>query len=190
MRPAMTRTAVLLLTFTLAGCGKPATTQQDLDSLDRELANTAPAGDPAKNSSLADRIRVDPASLRRAPAAAAGRRPAQADCVAKVAYSAIWASKLPAAVPLYPDARMVEAAGTDRDDCALRVVNFTSTAPVTRVIDWYAARVTKFGYSAERKLDGAQHILAGTRGDAAYILYIRPRAGGGSDIDLVANAGI
>lgn len=241
----MTRLAAAVLLLAVAGCGKPATTQQELDSLDKELTagNAAPTGDPAVNASLADQImvdpaltqssnanairppnrpdphsvppvdiakmpdRVDPAGLRRAPAASAdcpecraadgaltlgalaGRQRGQAGCAAKVSYSAGWANRLPAALPLYPDARVVEAAGADRDGCGLRVVNFASTAPVSRVIDWYYTRARRSGYSAEHKRDGARHVLAGTRGDAAYILYVSPRAGGGSDVDLVANTG-
>jgi hypothetical protein len=48
------------------------------------------------------------------------------------------------------------------------------------------------GYSAEHQLDGAQHILGGTRGrdDGAYVLFLTPRKDGGTDVDLVANNGV
>ena len=32
-------------------------------------------------------------------------------------------------------------------------------------------------------------MLGGTRGADAFMLYVTPRAGGGSDVDLVSNAG-
>lgn len=149
---------------------------------------------------------VDPKSLKAAPAPtgdcpecrtatgavtlgalAERQKGARAHCVQAVRYSAVWATRLPAAVPLYPDARVTEAAGTDAAGCALRVVSFATTAPVSRVIDWYYTRTTGAGYSAEHKADGARHVLGGTKGDAAYIIYAEPRGGGGTSVDLIAN---
>lgn len=150
---------------------------------------------------------VDPATLKRAPAArvdcpecraAKGaltlgalaerqRSPRAADCAARVRYSAIWSVRLPAGLPLYPDARVAEAAGTDAAGCRLRIVSFASSAPPSRVIDWYYGRVTAAGYSGEHKTDGAMEVLGGTHGDDAYLLYVTKRAGG-SDVDLVVNA--
>lgn len=153
---------------------------------------------------------TNPATLRHAPAARdcpdcatrrgaltpatlAARQPApslgRADCAARIGYSAGWANRLPAALPLYPDARVAEAAGSNGGGCSLRVVSFASGAAVDRVIDFYYTRATAAGYSAEHRADGAEHLLAGTRGDAAYAVYVSPRAGGGTSVDLVANAG-
>lgn len=106
-----------------------------------------------------------------------------ADCASRVTYSAGWANRLPDGVPLYPDARVQEAAGNDA--CGLRVVSFASAAPVGRILDWYNTRVTQAGYSAEHQAAGEQHVLGGTRGAAAYVVYVTPRIGGGSDVDLV-----
>ena len=150
--------------------------------------------------------RVDAAMLRRVPApssdcpecraattaltlgALAETRPQSANCAADISYSAIWSTRLPADLPLYPDARVIEAAGNDRNGCALRVVNFATTAAVGKVLDWYYTRAATAGYSAGHKTDGAQHVLAGVRGAAAYTLYVSPRSGGGADVDLVVNA--
>lgn len=147
--------------------------------------------------------RTDPAASRRAPApggdcpecraakaaltleALAGGQSESASCAADVGYSATWSTRLPADLPLYPDARVVEAAGNDRNGCALRVVNFATTAAVGKVIDWYYTRAVAAGYTAGHKTDGAQHVLAGVRGGAAYTLYVSPRNGGGADVDLV-----
>jgi len=108
---------------------------------------------------------------------------ATAPCATRVTYSAGWANRLPAAVPLYPDARVREAAGNDA--CGLRVVSFASSAPVGRILDWYHARVTRAGYSADHQASGAQHVLGGTRGDAAYVVYVAADPAGGSQIDLI-----
>lgn len=241
----MTRARIsLLAALGLAACGEPSSTERDLESLDRELAEApSNARDPALTAALADQIlvdpaltqgsnadairppnrpdpgatppaliaaipdRVDPATLRRAPApsgdcpdcraatgaltlgALAGTRPRTASCAANVEYSAAWANRLPADLPLYPDARVIEAAGANSGGCALRVVNFATAAPTAKVIDWYHTRARAARYSAEHRMEGPQHVLAGVRGDAAYIVYASPRVGGGTDVDLVVNAG-
>jgi len=156
---------------------------------------------------------VDPAQLRHAPAAdgKAGcpdcraskgamtlgalaqrqRNRRTADCAANVQYSTSWATRLSPDVPLYPDARVTEAAGAASNGCALRIVSFSSAAQVQTVIDWYYTRVTKAGYTAEHQIDGAQHVLGGTRNrdGGAYVLYVTRREDGGSDVDLVSNGG-
>jgi hypothetical protein len=113
------------------------------------------------------------------------------DCVRKVQYSMAWAAKLPAAIPLYPDARVLEAAGNDAAGCGLRVVSFASAAPKQQLIDWYYTQAVRSGYSAEHQASGAEHILAGTRArdDGAYAIFFNDRPGGGTDVDLVANRG-
>lgn len=112
-------------------------------------------------------------------------------CSANVQYSTSWANRLPADLPLYPDARVTEAAGSSTGGCALRIVSFASASPLQTVIDWYYTRATQAGYSAEHRTDGDQHVLGGTRDrdGGAYVLYVSPRPDGGSDVDLVANNG-
>lgn len=114
-----------------------------------------------------------------------------ADCAGKLQYSTAWAQRLPGDLPLYPDARVDEAAGASTNGCALRVVSFSTGAPVQSVVDWYYGRVTSAGYSAEHQADGAQHVLGGTRGrdGGAYVIYLRKRADGRTDVDIVSNSG-
>lgn len=231
--------APLLALLLLAACAKQPASQQDLDSLDKELTQGGAGNqrDPALTAALHDQIMVDPAltqsantnvvrppnrpdplsapvdtaarpdgvgsaDLKPTPAARgdcpecrkadgaltlgelARRQSGQtAACAGAVSYSAGWATRLPTDVPLYPDARVREAAGNDA--CGLRVVSFTSGAPVGRILDWYNARVTRAGYSAEHQAAGARHVLGGTRGDAAYVVYVTAAASGGSDVDLL-----
>lgn len=110
-------------------------------------------------------------------------------CAANVSYSTRWATALPSAVPLYPDARVVEAAGNSNGGCQLRVVSFATSAPVQTVLDWYYTRVSGAGYSAEHQADGNQHVLAGTKGEGAYAIFVAKRDDGGADVDLVVNNG-
>lgn len=113
-------------------------------------------------------------------------------CAANLNYSTQWATRLPADLPLYPQARVTEAAGTDGGACKLRVVSFSSPKPMQHMLDWYYTKAVRGGYSAEHQSDGAQHILGGTRArdDAAYVVFMTARQDGGTDIDLVANNGV
>jgi hypothetical protein len=112
-------------------------------------------------------------------------------CASSMRYSARWAERLPADLPLYPDARVSEAAGSQDGGCAIRAVSFKSSASLQTVLDWYYTQATKAGYSAEHQADGPQHVLGGTRGrdGGAFALFLTSRNGGGTDVDLVANNG-
>ncbi|RDE06187.1 hypothetical protein [Sphingomonas aracearum] len=110
-------------------------------------------------------------------------------CSASLRYSASYADRLPAALPLYPDARVSEAAGNDANGCAFRAVSFVSSASVQDMLNWYHARARAGGYAAGHQADGSEHVLAGTRDGAAFTLFVTARPGGGSAVDLLANAG-
>lgn len=149
---------------------------------------------------------VDPASLRHAPPPAAGcpqcrakagsytlgaltaAQPGARGCVT-VGYSAGWANRLSADLPLYPDARVIEAAGNAAGPCRLRAVSFASGARASKLIDWYFTRAGAAGYRPEHRADGAMEVVGGTRGADAFVVYVTPRPGGGSDVDLVTNTG-
>ncbi|MGY2734993.1 hypothetical protein ACVWYO_002667 [Sphingomonas sp. UYP23] len=112
-------------------------------------------------------------------------------CAGAMRYSASWADRVPADVPLYPAARVVEAAGAETGTCHLRAISFATNASLKTVIDWYYTRVTNAGFSAEHQSDGAEHTLGGTRqrDGGAYVLYLTSRRDGGTDVDMVANNG-
>ncbi|MEN3748879.1 hypothetical protein TPR58_17015 [Sphingomonas sp. HF-S3] len=113
-------------------------------------------------------------------------------CASAIRYGAGWAQRLPADLPLFPQARVTEAAGTEGGQCALRVVSFSASQPMQVMLDWYYTRATRAGYSSEHQVDGDEHILGGTRDrdGGAYVLYMTSREDGGTDIDLVANNGV
>ncbi|MCD2324069.1 hypothetical protein LQ953_08605 [Sphingomonas sp. IC-56] len=113
-------------------------------------------------------------------------------CASALNYSARWATRLPADLPLFPQARVIEAAGNQGGKCALRVVTFSTAQPMELLLDWYYTKAKRGGYSAEHQVDGKQHILGGTRArdDAAYVLFMTSRNDGGTDIDMVASNGI
>lgn len=111
-------------------------------------------------------------------------------CAANIDYSAGWANRLPRGLPLYPDARVTEAAGADGQGCALRVVSFSTAAPMQRLLDWYYTKASDAGYTAEHHADGAEHVLAGNRrGGGTFMATMHARQDGGTDIDLMADGG-
>jgi hypothetical protein len=114
-----------------------------------------------------------------------------AGCAHGLQYSTSWVQRLPSDIPLYPDARVDEAAGTAGSGCSLRVVSFSTASSVQSVLDWYYGRVTAAGYSAEHQADDGQHVLGGTRDKdgAAYVIYFEKRGDGRTEVDLVANNG-
>jgi hypothetical protein len=114
-------------------------------------------------------------------------RKAKTDCAGKVQYSEAWAKKLPAAIPVYPRGAVQEAAGTDAEGCALRVVNYAVPVSPEDVVSFYYSMAQRGGYSAEYRLDGGDHVIGGRKGGQAYVVYARKLDGGVTEVDLVAS---
>lgn len=114
-------------------------------------------------------------------------RKAKTDCAGKVQYSEGWAKKLPAAIPVYPRGAVQEAAGTDADGCALRVVNYATPVSPEDVVSFYYSMAQRGGYSAEHRIDGGDHVIGGRKGGQAYVAYARKLDGGVTEVDLVAS---
>jgi hypothetical protein len=150
----------------------------------------------------ADAANLAGGTLQKAPAASAGSNEAQAtlsladlagggggDCAGKAEYSAAWAAKMPSAFPVYPRGHVAEAAGTDKDGCRLRVVNFVTPVSADDVMDFYFTRASAAGFDAERKTEGGDQVLGGSKSAAAYVVYVRKTADGLTEVDLVTNGG-
>lgn len=159
---------------------------------------TAPAASPAKGALRAPAPtpaaaggKVTLGELAKIQASDGRAKAKTRDCVKNVQYSAAWANRLPAAIPLYPDARVIEAAGNDTPGCRLRIVSFSSAAPMQTLIDWYYTVAIRSGYSSEHQAADGEHILAGARekDDGAYYILFANRPGGGTNVDLIANNG-
>jgi hypothetical protein len=110
-------------------------------------------------------------------------------CGLDVDYSMAWSTRLPGDLPLYPKARVAEAAGSNTGKCNLRAVTYTANAAPRALVDYYIGNARKAGYSAEHKVEGASHIVAGTRGNEAYYVILAEAPGGGTTADFVANNG-
>ena len=124
----------------------------------------------------------------RASAAADSGETGSGGCGPDLNYSMQWARRLPAAFAVYPGSRITDAAGSDTADCRARVVTFTTADAPQRVLQYYAARAGRAGYSAEHQRREGDHILAGTSGESAFYLIVTP-TGAGSDVALIASSG-
>jgi len=147
---------------------------------------------------------VAPGKLMQAPKPAAGKangaitlgqmakeQPGSASCDQQIAYSTRWATMLPDAFPLYPDAQVTEAGGNNIAPCRMRLVSFTSKAPLQMLVDFYYTQAVRNGFTAEHQLAEGEHILGGVRQQdgGAYYLSFNARKDGGTDVDMIVNHG-
>ena len=111
------------------------------------------------------------------------------NCAGKAEYTMSWAARMPTAFPVYPRAHVQEAAGTDKDGCKLRVVNFVSPVAVDDMLSFYATRARIAGFAVANRKDGKDSVLSGTKGNSAYVVYVRKLDSGLTETDLVTNGG-
>ncbi len=109
------------------------------------------------------------------------------DCAAAVEYSAAWAARLPAAFPVYPRGSTQEAAGTDKGQCSLRVVNFLTPVALDDVLSFYHSRAVNDGYTSEHLKVENDNVISGTKGAASFVVYARKQANGLIDVDLITS---
>ncbi|WP_340264284.1 hypothetical protein [Sphingobium mellinum] len=112
-------------------------------------------------------------------------------CRKQLAQGMQWASRLPDPFTVYPGARLVEAAGADKDGCTLRAATFVTPVPRQSVMDYYYTQALRSGFDAEHRLLGSDHVLGGTRKDdgAAFLLLFTDAPGGRTNVDIIADKG-
>lgn len=163
--------------------GKAATVAEAAAALKAGKLLTAPKALPFEEN-----CGTDCAAKRPVTIGALARDQQKGSCDAKLTYGNQWADRLPAAFKLYPRATLREAAGIAGGKCNIRVVNFQTAASMQAVLDYYHTMAIRSGYSSDHRVRGDEHILGGTKGDLAYVLFMR-RDGGMTDVDLVASGG-
>jgi hypothetical protein len=111
-------------------------------------------------------------------------------CSLDVNYSFQWSNRLPADVPLPAKAKVIEAAGSDRQDCALRVVSFSSPLEPRALTDFYLGLARRGGYVPANAVEGRGNMVSGARASdgAAFYAIVQP-ASGGANVDVVTNRG-
>ena len=109
------------------------------------------------------------------------------DCATAVEYSAAWAARLPVTFPVYPRGSTQEAAGTDKGECSLRVVNFLTPVSLDDVLSFYHSRAVNGGYTSEHLKVENDNVISGTKGAASFVVYARKLANGLTDVDLITS---
>jgi hypothetical protein len=112
---------------------------------------------------------------------------AKTGCDMAVAYSAVWATKLPADVPIYPQGHVSEAAGSDTPTCHLRIVSYTSGASSQSIADFYSTQGKQAGYALTTAGDTTTGLRA--KDNAMFKITLSGAANGGTSVDVVSNAG-
>lgn len=126
-----------------------------------------------------------PAAGAASAAALANALPFAAPCASKLSYTALWAAKLPPKLPVYPRAHVREAAGVDNAACHLRVVRFLTPVDSGDVLDFYYSSASAAGLPAQHRKAGPDDVLGGTKGAGNWQLFVRKRADGLTEADLV-----
>ncbi|WP_246543782.1 hypothetical protein [Novosphingobium profundi] len=97
---------------------------------------------------------------------------AHTDCTAKLDFSNTWAAKLPKELPVYPRGAVQEAAGIDKDGCAMIVVNYATAMSPSDVLSFYYTLADKVGYTAQVARAKGQYAIGGRKGGKAYVVYV------------------
>ena len=91
-------------------------------------------------------------------------------CRAKLTDSAIWAARLPAALPVYPRGATQAATGGDGDDCRVAAVVFTTPVPSDEVVEFYWQLARAAGLAPIHLKAGETAVLQGEGKGAAFDL--------------------
>lgn len=110
-----------------------------------------------------------------------------AGCPAKLSYGFIWAARLPAALPIYPRGHARVAAGADAAGCTVRVVRFASPVSPADLTDFYYTSAAKAGLAPQRRREGSDDVVAGTKAGSSFAVYIRAGPDGMSEVDLAVS---
>ena len=121
------------------------------------------------------------------PAVAAASGIVSKACAEGMGFTFGWAAQLPPALAIYPRGHAIVAAGNDTHGCKVRAVRFVSPVSVSDAVDFYYASARASKLSPERRREGDDEVVAGTQASGAYAVYVRQRADGLTEVDLITS---
>lgn len=111
-------------------------------------------------------------------------------CGLSVSYSTGFAAKVPTDLPAYGGSKVLEAAGSDENGCALRAVSYAVPAGADAAAAHYADVAKQAGYQVAIKAEGKGKMVSGRRAaDGGSFYVIVQGQGAASTADLVVNNG-
>lgn len=147
------------------------------------LGGTVNPAPPAQRSADTSRL----AGAETPLAVAAALQLVDGKCTEQFQFSAVWAAKLPARVPVYPRGHTLVAGGIDKPGCPpLRSVRFVTPVAVSDVIDFYYATTAK-ALLPKRAREGVDEVVEGGFELGRFAVYARKRADGLTEVDLVTS---
>ncbi|MFM5929653.1 MAG: hypothetical protein ACKOPQ_01960 [Novosphingobium sp.] len=117
--------------------------------------------------------------------AAFGKSP----CESGLGWSAIWATRLPDPVIIYPRGHVAEAVGSDSAGCTLRAVTFRSGVALGDLVDFYWTRASRAGFTPLHRADGDAHAISAAKGGLSFTVFVKPGPDGQSEVHLVTKGG-
>lgn len=112
--------------------------------------------------------------------------PAARKCADGLAYSAIWAARLPDFAEIVPRGAVMEAAGSDGKDCKLRVVTYRTPLSPEEALQFHFTKLTRAELKPRHVILGeTEQVLQGAKRTAHATIHARPMAGGLTEVDLV-----
>lgn len=106
-------------------------------------------------------------------------------CMAGARQSAIWAARLPDALPIYPRGATQDAWGSDASGCAFRAIRFTTPIAQTDVAAFYVAIAHKAGFRPRYLAGEDERRIEGSRGPTRLAVHLRPGLDDTTEVDLI-----
>lgn len=102
-------------------------------------------------------------------------------------YGMQWAERVPPPFALFPGVALMDSAGADTPNCALRAVSLATPAPAKDMVDYYYTQTRHAGFTVRHQRLEEHAILFGARNRdrTSFMLIADAAPGGGSRIDLV-----
>lgn len=144
----------------------------------------------------ADKLRAPPAASGKVAPLAEPHDPSdhlavlrgKTACFAALSNSAIWAARLPTALPVYPRGATQAATGGEGNGCRVMAVVFTTPVSPADVLAFYWHQANGAGLAPRRLQAGGQDVLQGQGAGTAFDLRIRT-AGDQTMVELAVVSG-
>ena len=147
-----------------------------------QLGGKIGAAPPATQTTKESRL----AGMLTAQAIAAASKLAPPGCAEQTEYTMSWAAKLPPGLAIYPRGHTVMAGGSDAPGCKLRTVRFVTPVGLADVVNFYFASAGQARLGVQHHREGDDEVVTGQRGTAAYAVFVRKRADGLTEVDLIS----